>query len=178
MLNRTLLVAALSACGCLAQGEAAKPPAAAAAEPKFFHLDFVIKELDGGKTVNSKSYSMTVSTNKDRTSVRSGDRVPVTSGSPPNTQFQYYDVGTNIDCWNAEELPGQLALMVTADSSSIASVSDASAPAEIHPTPVIRQVKWNSPVIVPLRKPTVIFTSDAPSSKHQMELELTATPIK
>jgi hypothetical protein len=39
-------------------------------------------------------------------------------------------------------------------------------------------VKWNAPVIVPLRKATVIFASDDPSSKRQMQLELTATPIK
>jgi hypothetical protein len=46
------------------------------------------------------------------------------------------------------------------------------------PAPVIRQVKWNAPVIVPLGKPTVIFSSDDPSSKRQMQLELTARPIK
>jgi hypothetical protein len=173
MLTRTLLMGVLVAGVCLAQGEPAKPGAGATTEPRYFHLDFVIKELDAGKTINSKSYSMTVSTNKDRTSVRSGDKVPIRT-TPPNTQ--YIDVGTNIDCWNAGEVQGQLALMVTADYSSTADVSNASVP-EISPAPVIRQVKWNSPVIVPLRKATVIFTSDVPSSKRQMELELTATPI-
>jgi hypothetical protein len=60
--------------------------------------------------------------------------------------------------------------MVTAEVSSAAETTDA-------PAPVIRQVKWNSPVIVPLRKPTIIFSSDDPSSKRQMQLELTAIPI-
>jgi hypothetical protein len=32
-------------------------------------------------------------------------------------------------------------------------------------------------VIVPVKKPTVIFVSDDMSSKRQMQLELTATPI-
>jgi hypothetical protein len=32
-------------------------------------------------------------------------------------------------------------------------------------------------VIVPLKKPTVIFSSDDLTTKHQMQLELTATPI-
>jgi hypothetical protein len=61
--------------------------------------------------------------------------------------------------------------MVAAEVSSAAETPDA-------PAPVIRQVKWNSPVIVPLGKPTVIFSSDDPSSKRQMQLELTARPIK
>jgi hypothetical protein len=32
-------------------------------------------------------------------------------------------------------------------------------------------------VIVPLKKPTVVFSSDDVASKRQMQLELTATPI-
>jgi hypothetical protein len=30
---------------------------------------------------------------------------------------------------------------------------------------------------VPIRKPTVIFSSDDTTTKHQMQVELTATPI-
>jgi len=41
----------------------------------------------------------------------------------------------------------------------------------------VRQNKWGSIVLVALRKPTVIFSSDDLTSKHQVQLELTATPI-
>jgi hypothetical protein len=43
--------------------------------------------------------------------------------------------------------------------------------------PTIRQNRWVSTVAVPLKKPTVIFSSDDLTSKRQMQLELTATPI-
>ena len=43
--------------------------------------------------------------------------------------------------------------------------------------PMIRQNRWTSNVVVPLKKPTVIFSSDDLTTKHQMQLELTATPI-
>jgi len=176
MLTRTFLLAVIVAGGCLGQTEPAKAEGGPAAEPRYFHLDFVIKEMEGGKTINTRAYAMTVSTDRERTSVRSGNRVPVPMGSrpagaPSNTQFTYVDVGTNIDCWNSKEIQGQLTLMVTAEVSSAADTQDA-------PAPVVRQVKWNSPVVVPLRKPTVIFSSDDPSSKRQMQLELTASPIK
>jgi hypothetical protein len=136
----------------------------------------MVKELEGGKTINARSYAMTVATDKGRTSVRTGNRVPVPSGprtgtAGPPQNFQYVDVGTNIDCWDAAEIQGQLALMVSAEVSSAVEAPDA-------PAPVIRQLKWNSPAIVPLRKPTVIFSSDDPSSKRQMQLELTASPVK
>lgn len=166
MLMRTFLIALLVAGGCLGQNESAKPGASPAPEPKYFHLDFVVKELEGGKTVNSRSYAMTISTGRDRSSIRSGNKVPLPSSSP----LQYVDVGTNIDCGDSREIQDQLALMVTAEVSSAAE-------AGVVP-PVIRQVKWSSPVLVPLRKPTIIFASDDPSSKRQMQLELTATPLK
>ena len=177
MLKRTFLFAVIVAGGCLGQNEPAKAGGGAAAEPKYFHLDFVVKELEAGKTINSRAYTMTVSTDGGRTSVRSGNKVPVPTeqrhgpGAPNNTQFTYVDVGTNIDCWNSKEMQGQLTLWVIAEVSSAADAPDA-------PGPVIRQVKWNAPVIVPLRKATVIFSSDDPSSKRQMQLELTASPIK
>jgi hypothetical protein len=177
MLTRAFLLAVIVAGGCLGQNEPAKATGGPPAEPKYFHLDFVVKELEGGKVINARAYTMTVATDTGRSSVRSGNKVPVpteqhrAAGAPGNTQFTYVDVGTNIDCWNSKEIQGQLVLTVTAEVSSAAEAPDVTAP-------VIRQVKWNAPVIVPLRKATVIFASDDPSSKRQMQLELTATPIK
>jgi hypothetical protein len=177
MLTRTFLFAVIVAGGCLGQNEPAKAGGGPAAEPRYFHLDFVIKELEGGKTINARAYAVTVSTDRERTSVRSGNKVPVPTeqrhgaGATGNTQFTYVDVGTNIDCWNSKEVQGQLTLMVTAEVTSAAEAPDT-------PAPVIRQVKWNAPVVVPLRKPTVIFSSDDPSSKRQMQLELTASLIR
>ena len=65
-----------------------------------------------------------------------------------------------------------LALYVTAEISSAATERPADGP------PMIRQTKWSSSVLVPLRKPTVVFSLDDPTTKGQMQLEMTATPIK
>lgn len=173
MLTRISLIAVLVAGVSLGQNEPVKAAAGSNAEAKYFHLDFAVKELEGGKTVNSRSYSMTVSTSRGSL-VRSGNRIPVVTQAanpqPNNPQYTYVDVGTNIDCSDAHEVQGRLALSVTVDISASVNAPDA-------PAPVIRQVKWSSPALVPLRKPTVIFLSDDPSSKRQMELELTASPM-
>jgi hypothetical protein len=149
---------------CLAQSEAART----AAEPaKYFRLEFVVKELESGKAVNARHYAMTVSTADGGTSIiRTGSKVPVATS--PNTST-YIDVGVNIDCRAAKEIGSDLGLNVTAEVSSTASPSS---------QPVVRQTKWNSNVIVPLGKPTVVFSSDDVTTKGQMQLELTATPIK
>lgn len=104
-----------------------------------------------------------------------GNKVPYqtrpASGTP---QYQYLDVGVNIDCQSPREVEGQLALTVSADVSNLAPGQTAGN----GPLPLLRQNKWSSDVILPLRKPTVLFSSDDPTSTHKMQVELTATPIR
>lgn len=136
----------------------------------YYRLDFVVKEINEAKAVNSRAYSTIVTTKKGGASdsIRTGSRVPVPQGT---TGFTYMDVGVNIDCRSVEESPGRLMLNVSADVSSIADAPGTSLP------PVIRNNKWSSNVIVPVGKPTTIFSSDDVGSKGKMQVEMTATPI-
>jgi hypothetical protein len=154
-----LAAATLQAGTCLAQ----KP------EPsKFYKLDFVIKEVDAGKVLNARSYSVTV--NHSGGSIRAGSKVPIPM-TPNSSQLTFLDLGVSIDCNMVTETENGASLFVTADISSILQES---AP----PTyPVIRQNKWTSNVTVPLKKATTLFSSDDATSKRQMQLELTVTPI-
>ena len=126
-----------------------------------------------GKPVNSRAY--TVGTNTDRSnrgvSIRTGSRVPVpTSGG----SFQYVDLGVNIDVHNTHEVDGKLALEVTADVSSLANGASSSQGT----VPVIRTNRWQSPILVPLNKASVVFTSDSLDSKGNMRIQLTAMPVQ
>jgi hypothetical protein len=163
---RTILGTVVIAACCAAQNpsEPAKAPTPAPEEQKFFHLEFVVKELDSGKTVNSRSYSMNVATGNEGTQIRSGNKVYV--------ENSYLDFGTNIDCGNVREAGGMLSFHILADVSN--AVSD------VNPSgkPLIRQVRWNSPVLIALRKPTVIFSADDSASTHQLQLEVTASLLK
>jgi hypothetical protein len=140
--------------------------------PKFYKLDFVVKEVEAAKVMNARSYSMTVSTDPPgvHSSMRTGSRVPFGNTG----QVTFLDVGVNIDCSSVKAEQDQLSLTVTAEISSI--LQESTTPTGAHP--IIRQNKWTSSVIVPIKKPTVIFSSDDATSKRQMQLELTATPIK
>lgn len=142
--------------------------------PKFYKLDFVVKEVEGGKVLNARAYSTMVSADErnSRAQIRTGSRVPYTIGSiGPSAAVQYADVGVNIDTGVVNELEGRLSLSVSADVSSVPA-------AEVTgPAPTVRQNRWSSTAIVPLGKPTLLFSSDDPGSTRQMQLELTATPI-
>jgi hypothetical protein len=147
---------------CFAQGP---EPA-----PSFYKLDFALKEVENGKVTNTRTYSMIVSTDKGSpsTSVRTNSKVPMSTAPG---QFNYYDVGVNIDCSAIRELPRELALSVTAEITT--TQRDASGLGN----PVVRSNRWGSRVAVPLKKPTTLFSSDDTVTKGQLQLELTATPI-
>ena len=88
-------------------------------------------------------------------------------------QFQYTDVGINIDARDAHEIGRQLALNLTADVSSIAATTDQSLR-----QPIVRQNKWQAAVLIPVGKATVVFVSDALESKGSMQVVVTATPMQ
>jgi hypothetical protein len=92
---------------------------------KFYRLDFVMKEMEQGKVVNSRSYSTLVSTDatqgRDRGSIRAGTRIPISTMTPGvEGNLQYIDVGVNIDCNGVHLNNGQLVLSVNADVSTLA----------------------------------------------------------
>jgi type II secretory pathway component GspD/PulD (secretin) len=162
--------------------EDAKP---AAPPIHYYHLDFVIQELDAnGKPVNSRSYATIVTTDRSDSNVdlRTGSRVPiVTAGKPTaseteklETQFQYIDVGVRIDTRGAHEIGDQFAIHLHAEISSLAEASGTAERAD----PVIRQNSWDSAVLIPIGKPTVVFSSDALESKGRMQLVVTATLLQ
>ncbi len=161
LLSATLLLAALP---LLAQEAAPKPPT----PPRhFYKLTYVLKEFDEAKIVNQRDFVLACSTGDRNTSrMRAGSRIPV--GMPD--KFSYVDLGINLDS-HLEDEPDGLALEVTADISS-----PATEPSPSSVSPSIRQVRTNALAIVPLNKPTMLFTVDDPASRHRFELEVTAVP--
>lgn len=136
----------------------------------FYKLEFVIKEVDGSKVLNSRAYTTTVASQDNRgCSIRTGSKVPVQTSAG---HYDQINTGINIDCGQVRETPAGLSLTVTADVSSMPPDSPQGS------FPIVRENRWTSSVVVPLKRPTVIFSSDDVTSKHQMQVELTATPVK
>ena len=87
-LEMTLLTVMLAAGTCLAQTETPKQ----AEGPKAYQLDFVLKELEDGKVINSRNYSLMTTSVGGGGSIRSGDKVPVVSKAGPQAEYTYLDV--------------------------------------------------------------------------------------
>jgi len=167
MICCVLLLAVVCARMAIAQegAKAPEPPA------HYYHLEFVTQELGtDGKVVNSRSYSISASTEKG-VSIRTGSRVPVQNGP---ASFQYMDVGVNFDVRSLREANGKLAIDLVADISSLATPAGVSQPS----TPVTRNNRWQAPILIPLNKATVVFTSDSLDTKGAMQVVVTATPLQ
>jgi hypothetical protein len=157
----------------------------------FFHLDFAVEERDGTRIVNRRDYQMTVATD-DSGSLRSGDRVPivvsdekgsrrsgdrapvVTSDGKGDQQYQYVDMGVKIDVSGAELQDGALAVKITFQVNGMPDMKTRS-PESMS---IIRDQEWKSRVLLPLNKPTTVYTSDDTNSTHTLALVVTPTLLR
>jgi hypothetical protein len=186
------LLLLIAAPGVRAHGQdtAKAPETARAPEPPghYYHLEYVIQELGmDGKATNSRTYSTIVGTERREqfSAIRTGSRVPIITGAlhGPTAegklefQYQYVDVGVNIDTQNVREIGRQLAIELKAEITALAESAATPASGLVN-DPVIRQNTWQASVLVPIGKPTVVFSSDALDSKGGMHFVVTATPLQ
>lgn len=152
--------------------ETAKPTEPA--EPiHFYHLTLVVQDVDSaGKPFNSRSYATLISTDRYRpSSIRADSQVPFRKGS--DGSLQYYKASVKFDLREVREKDHQISFFILGDVNSyVPASSDANLP------PVTRNNQWDANVVIPISKPTVIFSSDALESKNAMQVVATITPIQ
>lgn len=137
-----------------------------------YRADFLISELDDGKRINARHYSMVLNVGAWN-QVKIGTKVPVSSGNfQGQAAFQYMDVGTSINC-KLIESGNDLAIDVHADFSSLSGPED-----QHSPHPVVRQVTLSGNTVVVSGKPVIVGVVDDPSSTRQFQLEATVTKLR
>src|SRR5579863_828334 len=76
----------------------------AVARYKIYKVNFLIYELEDGKRINERTYSLPVTTldgNPRDSSIDVGDRVPIVTKE--EGQIQYIDIGLTLECNVAEQ---------------------------------------------------------------------------
>jgi hypothetical protein len=139
-----------------------------------YRVDFSITELAEGKKVNMRHYSM-VANSGPWSSLKIGTRVPVATGSTGSgspTQFQYLDVGTNLDC-EVNEQGEDLSLDVRSEFTNLSGAEE-----QHSPQPIIRQIQINGRTITSPGKSALIGAVDDPTSNRQYQLEAVVTKLK
>jgi hypothetical protein len=178
---RTILsLAVLGAAICVGTKPLIAQEAASAAKPPdkpavAYRLDFSINELQDGKKINSRHYSITQTEDSNIVGLpgfkdlKIGTRVPVESGA---NQFQYIDIGTNISS-RLYMKANTLTLDVHADLSNLPAPDPNAKVSQ----PLIRQIVISGSMILTPGKPMIVGSVDDPNSNREFQLEVTATKL-
>ena len=141
-----------------------------------YRLNFLIKELDDAKVVNTRAYSMILDSSAQggpQTSgeIKAGSRVPLNG----EKGITYMDVGINLWARLTVKQSGSLILAYNTEVSSLAAPDMARTDG---PGPMLRSMRSNTTCEVPVGKPVVLTELDDPTSKHRFQLEVTVTKLK
>jgi hypothetical protein len=154
----------------------------------------VVTELDGTKKVSTLPYTFYVTvddTSKHTTSsVRMGLRVPVTTGSAgtaPNapTQFQYMDIGTNLDCSANSTSDSRYKLALSVDRTSLSAPEDKKSPAAVgdglnisSTNPIIQHFSSSYNLMIHDGQTIEATSTSDPISGHVLQISVTVNAVK
>jgi hypothetical protein len=151
-------------------------------------VQIVFAEYDGDKKVKSLPYTMLVQANRTG-KLRIGSRVPVaTGGDKGGLQFQYIDVGTNLDCSASPAQDGKYQLRLSLERSwvegnvPVAMEKSATASPERNDSlfrqPIIHQFRFDN--TISLRDAQTLETNFAtdPVSGKVIKVEVTLNVLK
>ncbi len=139
-----------------------------------YRLDFKVFELEDGKRVNQRDFSMNASSRQNggpTTTLRIGTRVPVGSGEKQN----YLDVGFRVYSQLTDQ-EGKLVANINLEMSSFALPEQNTDPRSSS-MPVLRNSNFNVETLITPGKPQIIASIDDLNSKKKTQVELTATRI-
>jgi len=164
--------------------EAKETPAGeptAAVPSAIYRVEYVVREIEKGKPANTRSYILMARSDvKGRgewAKFRVGSRVPIpttmtkTEGPLASTQFQYQNVGMNID----SRLSGTDKGLIVGTILDLTSVGN---PEMSGALPVLRQLRLEDDTLVVPGKPALVGSIDDVTADRRYEIEVTATKIK
>ncbi|MGE5112152.1 MAG: hypothetical protein ACM3JB_14915 [Acidobacteriaceae bacterium] len=134
----------------------------------FYKLTLTVREMDGTKTVSSRSYDFSQRSGFWG-NLRVGSRVPILDSHNNLSSFQ--DIGLNVDS-RIEERDNGVAFDWRLELTSLATESPATWPA------VVRKVSSSGDTLLTLGKPTAMTTVDDLNSTHKFVFEVTGTKLK
>jgi hypothetical protein len=140
-----------------------------------YKMAFSIYELQDGKKINQRDYSLLVEANdRGANTLKIGTKVPIDSG---NGGITYADVGFELRCSAAETVNNKLAVSVDITVNNFATPEQNTDPRTAGSRPVFRGVTQRVSAVVNPGKPQILTSMDDVNSTKRMLVELTATKM-
>lgn len=148
-------------------------------------VQVIFTEFDGEKKIGSLPYTLHVNANSRPSSVRMGLRVPVQTVSSSPTQqpqFQYIDMGTNIDGSAEKADDGRFNLRLTVERSSAYSSTgqklSSIGGSDISTQPVIQQFKATADLTMRDGQTIQSTISTDPVTGRTLKVDVTLNVVK
>lgn len=141
-----------------------------------YRLDFVVKELDNTRVINSRSYSIITQSAEERGrsfgEFKAGSRVPIVTTTKEGAQTtQYMDVGVNMSAQLYILENSNLLMTFLAEISSLAETPAGQ-------NPIVRQMRANTTGEIVAGRSNMIVSVDDPVSNHRFEIDVTPTKLR
>jgi type II secretory pathway component GspD/PulD (secretin) len=136
-----------------------------------YRLEFKINELNDDRKVDSRNYNLVADT-RQVSRLHIGSQVLVRGADKDKDKDKYLDLGKNIDCHVRTENEHAIGLRLTVEVSGVAEHGAAETEKS---DPVIQRSRIETSSILELGKPLTVGSFYDPSSKHNVQIEVTAT---
>jgi hypothetical protein len=181
-------IALLLSCGgarVMAQTDALAPKAnetKAETVSQTYRLTYTLTEIDGSKRIGTQHYAVTVSADEKNgwnfSRIKLGSKVPIATAStqpdkPARTEFQYVDVGLNIEV-RVRQLASGVEVNSDIDQSSVSEETSSVGSGD----PVIRQTVLKNTALLTPGKPVMLGSMDLPGSTRHLDIEVVLEVIR
>ena len=140
-----------------------------------YKMVFSVYELQEGKKINQRDYSLLVEANgRGANTLKIGTKVPIDAG---NGGVTYADVGFEMRCSAAETVNNKLGISFDMIVTNFAIPEQNTDPRTAGSRPVLRGVTQRVSAVVNPGKPQILTTMDDVNSNKRMQVELTATKV-
>ncbi len=135
-----------------------------------YRVTYKISELENGKTINARSYTLMARTRAVATA-HVGSRVPMDLGG---NKIQYQDIGVTVRCIVTNQ---EASVLVQTDVSMITLGGEEPVTSPGPPLPVERNLGLLDVTSVAMGKPVLVGSIDDVVSNHRYVIEVTVTKV-
>lgn len=140
-----------------------------------YKLAFAFYELQNGKKINQRDYSVILRADNNSNTLKIGTRIPIETAQG---QYTYADVGFKMDCSAVESTDGKVDVRLDVTLSNVAIPVPNTTPRTVGSQPIFRDVTQRVRTVLAPGRPQIVTSMDDVNSTKRMQVELTATKVE
>ena len=153
-----------------------KPPEAQESQKgPLIRVQMVLARYEGDRKISSLPFTMLATANGDRVAIRTGSQLPIaTAATNDKTNFQYVDVGSNIDCGVKTAENGRFNVYLSIqDRSALDKVPLAGSVTNPITAPVLRNFSYTNSILLKDGESKQFVAASDKESEETIKIDVT-----